>query len=64
MITSIFNFLKIEGDIQVQSKTFVRLFRKDSEDKRDLQKQLIRFTGSQKERVSNKELSPSTVPNY
>jgi hypothetical protein len=64
MITSIFNFLKIEGDIQVQSKTFVRLFRKDSEDKRDLQKQLIRFTESQKERVSNKELSPSTVPNY
>ena len=59
-----FDFLKLDGDIQTQSKTFVRQFKKDNEDKRDLQKQLIRFAGSQKERVSNKELSPSTVPNY
>jgi hypothetical protein len=60
----LFDFLKLDGDIQEQSKTFVRLFKKDNEDKRDLQKQLIRFAGGQKERVSNKELSPSTVPNY
>ncbi len=59
-----FDFLKLDGDIKAQSETFVRLFKKDNEDKRDLQKQLIRFAGSQKERVSNKELSPSTVPNY
>ncbi len=59
-----FKFLSLEGDVETQSKIFVNTFKKDNDDNRTLQKQLIWFAGSQKERVNNKELSPSTVPNY
>jgi integrase len=59
-----FNFLGLEGDVEAQSKIFVKMFKNDNDENRTLQKQLIRFAGSQKERVINNELSASTVPNY
>ncbi|TVP41182.1 site-specific integrase [Candidatus Nitrosocosmicus arcticus] len=59
-----FNFLGLEGDIENQSKVFVNEFKKDNEDDRLLQKKLLSFSRSQRERVDNKEISPSTVPNY
>jgi integrase len=57
-----FDFLKIKGDIKEQAKTFVKRFKGDKNG--ELEKQLIMFSGYQKERVNNKEVSPSTVPNY
>lgn len=59
-----FNFLGLEGDVEAQSKIFVKMFKNDNDENRTLQKQLIRFAGCQKERVINNELSASTVPNY
>jgi integrase len=59
-----FYFLGLEGNVDTQAKIFVKMFEKDNEMNRTLQKQLIRFAGSQKDRVSNNELSASTVPNY
>lgn len=59
-----FKFLGLEGDIEDQSKVFISRFKKDNEDDRNLQKKLLSFSRSQKERVDNKEISPSTVPNY
>jgi integrase len=59
-----FNFLGIEGDIEKQSQAFIAKFKKDNEDNRLLQKYLLSFSRSQKERVTNNEVSPSTVPNY
>jgi len=59
-----FKFLGLEGDIENQSKVFVNRFKKDNEDDRHLQKKLLSFSRSQKERVDKKEISPSTVPNY
>ena len=57
-----FDFLKIKGDIREQAITFVKKFKHDK--KGELEKQLIMFARFQKERVTNKEVSPSTVPNY
>lgn len=57
-----FDFLKIKGDIKEQAISFVRSYKHDK--KGDLEKQLIMFARFQKERVNNKEVSPSTVPNY
>ena len=59
-----FNFLGLDGDIENQSKVFVTRFKKDNEHDRILQKKLLTFSRSQKIRVDNKEISPSTVPNY
>src|SRR5215210_4296107 len=59
-----FNFLGFIGDIESQSRTFVAKFKKDDDNNRSLQKQLIGFAGHQEERVANKELSASTSPNY
>lgn len=57
-----FDFLKIKGDIKEQATSFVEKYKRDK--KGELEKQLIMFTRFQKERVNNKEISPSTVPNY
>jgi integrase len=59
-----FNYLGLEGDIDIQSKSFIKKFKNDNDNNRTLQKHLIRFGGYQKERVNNKELSASTVPNF
>jgi len=60
-----FNFLKIEGDsIKDQALAFVQKYKNDNDEQRNLQKQLIMFAHYQKERVSKKEISPTTVPNY
>lgn len=57
-----FDFLKIKGDITEQALTFVKRYKGDENG--ELEKQLLMFAGFQKERVNNKEVSPSTVPNY
>ena len=57
-----FDFLKIKGDIKEQAITFVKNYKHDKQG--ELEKQLIMFARYQKERVSNREVSPSTVPNY
>src|SRR5690348_14007076 len=57
-----FDFLKIKGDIEEQAIIFVKRFKHDK--KGELEKHLIMFARYQKERVNNKEVSPSTVPNY
>jgi integrase len=57
-----FDFLKIKGDIKEQALTFIKNYKGDTNG--ELEKQLIMFTRYQKERVNNKEVSPSTVPNY
>lgn len=57
-----FDFLKIKGDIKEQAITFVKSYKRDEDG--ELEKQLIMFSGFQKERIENKEISPSTVPNY
>ena len=57
-----FDFIKIKGDIKEQATSFVEKYKRDK--KGALEKQLIMFTRFQKERVNNKEISPSTVPNY
>jgi integrase len=57
-----FDFLKINGDIKEQALTFVKRYKRDRAG--ELEKQLIMFARYQKERVNNKEISPSTVPNY
>lgn len=59
-----FDFLGINGDIDTQAKTFAKMYKNESDSSRTLQRQLINFAGYQKERVANRELSPSTVPNY
>jgi integrase len=60
-----FTFLKIEGDsIKDQALAFVQKYKNDNDGERNLQKQLIMFARYQKERVSKKEISPTTVPNY
>jgi len=56
------DFLKINGDIKEQAITFVKTYKGDKKGK--LEKHLLMFAGFQKERVNNKEISPSTVPNY
>jgi integrase len=61
-LKTFFDFLKINGDIKEQAITFVAKYKRDKEG--ELEKQLIMFTRFQKERVNNKEVSPSTVPNY
>lgn len=57
-----FDFLKINGDIKEQAITFVNTYKGDNNG--ELEKQLIMFARYQKERVNNKEISPSTVPNF
>ena len=57
-----FDFLKIKGNIKEQAITFVKNYKGDKAG--ELEKQLMMFARFQKERVSNKEVSPSTVPNY
>ncbi len=57
-----FDFLNIKGDIKEQAVIFVEKYKRDK--KGELEKQLMMFARFQKERVNNKELSPSTVPNY
>jgi integrase len=57
-----FNFLEIKGEIQEQSRIFVKKYKHDK--KGELEKQLLMFASYQKDRVNNKEISPSTVPNY
>lgn len=59
-----FDFLKLDGEVEEQSETFIIKYKKDDDDTRLLQKNLIQFAGYQKERVTNKELAASTVPNY
>ncbi len=59
-----FNFLGLEGDIENQAEVFVTRFKKDNEDDRFLQRKPLSFSRGQKIRVENKEISPSTVPNY
>ncbi len=57
-----FDFLKIKGDIKEQATSFVKSYKHDRNG--ELEKLLIMFTRYQKERVTKKEISPSTVPNY
>ena len=57
-----FDFLKIKGDVKEQSVTFVKRYKRDKNG--ELEKQLLMFASYQKERIVNKEISPSTVPNY
>lgn len=54
--------MNLKGDINEQSISFVKKYK--DQDGEELEKQLIMFAGYQKERVSKKEISPSTVPNY
>jgi integrase len=61
-LKTFFDFLKIKGDIKEQATSFVKSYKGDK--KGELEKQLIMFARYQKERVNNKEISPSTVPNY
>ncbi|WP_148685643.1 site-specific integrase [Candidatus Nitrosocosmicus hydrocola] len=61
-LKSFFDFLKIKGDIKEQATSFVDKYKRDK--KGELEKQLIMFARFQKERIENKEISPSTVPNY
>jgi integrase len=61
-LKTFFDFLKIKGDIKEQATSFVQKYKHDK--KGELEKQLIMFARFQKERVNNKEVSPSTVPNY
>jgi len=61
-LKTFFDFLKIKGDIKEQATSFVEKYKRDK--KGELEKQLIMFARYQKERVNNKEISPSTVPNY
>ena len=59
-----FDFLKLEGDIQNQSLSFVREFKNKNDNDEELEDKLLVFARFQKERVAKKEVSPSTVPNY
>jgi integrase len=61
-LKTFFDFLKINGDIKEQAITFVKNYKRDR--KGELEKQLIMFASYQKGRVANREISPSTVPNY
>ena len=61
-LKNFFDFLKIKGNIKEQAISFVKSYKRDK--KGELEKQLIMFARFQKERVNNKEISPSTVPNY
>lgn len=61
-LQTFFNFLEIEGDIKDQSEVFVKKYKRDKNG--ELEKNLIMFASYQKERVNNKEISPSTAPNY
>ena len=57
-----FNFLKIEGSIEEQAVFFMEQYK--HQDGESLERKLIMFAGFQKQRVENKEISPSTIPNY
>lgn len=59
-----FDFLKLDGDIEEQSRLFITRYKEDNDNSRTLQKHLIQFAGYQKQRVARKEVSESTVPNY
>ena len=61
-LKTFFDFLNINGDIKEQATSFVEKYKRDK--KGELEKQLFMFARFQKERVNNKEVSPSTVPNY
>lgn len=61
-LKTFFDFLKIDGDIKEQALSFVNTYKHDKNG--ELEKQLIMFARYQKERVNNREISPSTVPNY
>src|SRR3712207_687495 len=53
-----FDFIGLEGNVEEQSTSFVKQYKqKDGE---ELERNLIMFAGYQKERISKKEISPST----
>jgi hypothetical protein len=56
-----FDFLKIEGDLDHQSKCFADKARKDPQ---WAQESFMQFISFQNERVKDGKISPATVPNY
>jgi hypothetical protein len=59
-----FDFLNIEGDTKEQSLSFAKRYKQQNDDGEKLEGRLLAFARYQKERVTKKEVSPSTVPNY